>query len=230
MRYLQIARPEKGDPFFNTARNGGISTCIDVQNPAEGLDTLPNCVSAAWGCFNKMLCHDLKNPSAKYIMYPPDAGRKWLLRAQQQGLTISTTPAVGAVAVWGKKVNVDKGHVAFVYRVDTDGTIYTAESEYGGRTWVNRYYPAPYAYGAAYDFLGFILPPAQEHTVLREGSNGQEVRQLQLLLISKGYMRTGEADGDYGKITKGAVLCWQYDHELEVDGVCGRQTWGSLGE
>lgn len=228
MMLLQIDCPKDNDPYFNTPAKGGISTCIVPPNPEKGLNTLPNCVAAAWGCFNKAAAKDAATPYAKYLNYPPDAGRKWLLRAQQQGLTISNVPDVGCVVVWGKKVNTDKGHVAFVYKVDADGTIYTAESEYEGRVWVNRKYAAPYIYGSAYTLLGFILQPSRVRPVLREGSRGQDVTQMQLQLIRRGYMRKNEADGDFGKITKGALLCFQFENKLEVDAVCGAQTWAAL--
>ena len=218
---IQIDRPAAGNKWFNTAVAGGVSTCIIPANHAQGLNTLPNCVAAAWGCFAQAA------DSTKYLTYPPDAGQLWLNRAQLQGLTVDQTPAVGCVMVWGNADNINKGHVAFVYRVDADGTVYTSESEWNGRVWVNGKYSKPYRYGNK-KFLGFIHQPKQEHTALTVGSTGTEVRQLQQLLISRGYMRKTECDGDFGKITKGAVLCYQIEHGLKVDGIVGSETWKSL--
>lgn len=224
---LQISKPAKGDPFFNTAAAGGISTCIVPTPHEDGLNTLPNCVAAAWGCFNKQFCTDLKKPIAKYLQYPPDGGRKWILRAQQAGLIVSNTPAAGAVAVWGNADNLDKGHVAFVYQVGKDGEIYTSESEWKGRAWVNRTYMKPYKYGTK-SFLGFILPPPQIKPTLKEGSKGTDVRELQKILAGLGYLRKDDIDGDFGKRTKGAVCCYQLENGLEVDGICGPKTWRKI--
>lgn len=218
---LQISCPAAGDKYFNTSATGGVSTCIACSPCAQGLNTLPNCVGGAWGCYNKAAGR------TDLIAYPPNAGRQWLLRAQQQGLSVSQYPSAGCVAVWGNPDNIDTGHVAFVYKVDNDGTIYTSESEWKGRTWVNRSYKPPYQYGSK-KFLGFIHQPKAQHPVLREGSKGESVRHLQQLLISKGYQRKGEADGDFGKITKGALCCYQLENGLTIDGVCGPKTWAKI--
>lgn len=219
---VQITKPAAGDKWFNTPSAGGYSSCIVPKNHDPGCNVLPNCVGAAWGCFNKAA------GKAKYLIYPPDAGQLWLNRATQEGLTVNKTPAVGCVAVWGNVDNINKGHVAFVYKVNADGTIYTAESEWNGRTWVNRSYKPPYLYNANKRFLGFVHQPRQEHTALKEGSRGAEVKQLQQLLINQGYMRRNEADGDFGRITKGALCCYQLEYGLTVDGICGSETWKSI--
>ena len=226
---LQIAYPEKGDKFFNTTAKGGISTCIVPPNSEPGLNTLPNCVAAAAGAFNKAACKDPENkPVWQYLKYPPDAGKKWIDRARGEGLRVDKIPEIGSVIVWGNRKNLEKGHVAFVYRVEGT-TIYTAESEYNGRVWVNRKYTAPdYYYNADKIFMGFIHQPRKNRPVLKEGCRGADVARLQKLLADAGYMRQNEVDGDFGKITKGAVLCYQWDNGLEVDAVCGSETWSHI--
>lgn len=227
MMFLQINKPDVNDPFFNTIAAGGISTCILPPTPTKGLNTLPNCVAGAWGCYNKAACNDLTHPTARYFAYPPDAGRKWLLRASQAGLSYSMYPSVGAIVVWGNAGNPDKGHVAFVYRVDNDGTIYTSESEWNGRVWVNRVYKPPYKYGTK-TLLGFIHQPEIKTPVLKIGARGVDVKAMQALLVKHGYLRKTEIDGDFGKITLGAVCAFQLLNKLTVDGVCGAKTWAKL--
>ncbi len=62
--------------------------------------------------------------------------------------------------------------------------------------------------------------------VLRRGSFGDSVRELQELLASQGY---GIAiDGDFGAATELAVKLFQQNHNLTVDGIVGRQTWALL--
>lgn len=225
---LQKDRPKDNDPYYNTPAAGGISTCIVISKAKP--DTLPNCVAAAAGAFNKAVNGEAA-PRITYLKYPPNAGQLWLNRALQEGLRVDKTPEAGAVAVWGNNSNKNTGHVAFIYAVDADGTIHTAESEYSGRLWVNRSYKPPYVYNNAKTFLGFIHLPAavkKEHAALKQGSRGADVKYLQQLLIAAGYLRKGEADGDYGRITKGAVCCYQLENGLTVDGVCGKQTWAKI--
>ena len=59
--------------------------------------------------------------------------------------------------------------------------------------------------------------------ILRLGSRGEEVRQLQRDLAALGYF-PGAADGIYGRRTVDAVTSFQRAHGLEPDGVAGPQT------
>jgi len=65
--------------------------------------------------------------------------------------------------------------------------------------------------------------------LLREGCEGEDVRQLQTDLVRLGYDcgRWG-ADGDFGDATELAVRAFQRDHRLRDDGVCGPKTVAAL--
>lgn len=39
---------------------------------------------------------------------------------------------------------------------------------------------------------------------------------------------TSEIDGDFGKITLGALLAFQFEHGLDIDGICGPATIDAL--
>ena len=82
-----------------------------------------------------------------------------------------------------------------------------------------------------YTFLGFIYNPAiaiqQTYPTMRKGPNGDSVRWLQRRLQQLGYY-TGVIDGHFGKQTLGAVLAFQMEHGLEVDGICGLATQAAL--
>jgi peptidoglycan hydrolase-like protein with peptidoglycan-binding domain len=65
-------------------------------------------------------------------------------------------------------------------------------------------------------------------TMLRMGTEGAAVRQLQSLLVRAGY--AVEVDGDFGPDTKDAVMELQAKHGLEVDGIAGPQTLKLLDE
>lgn len=65
--------------------------------------------------------------------------------------------------------------------------------------------------------------------MIRKGSSGGYVKSLQLVLIGKGYScGTYGADGDFGSDTEAAVFAFQRANSLEVDGIVGDQTWGTV--
>lgn len=73
-----------------------------------------------------------------------------------------------------------------------------------------------------------------ELTVLRKGSEGEEVKTLQRLLLALGYeMKSASgkkygADGDFGGATEAAVKAFQRAKGLEDDGIVGKNTWNKL--
>ena len=66
-----------------------------------------------------------------------------------------------------------------------------------------------------------IEPPADTLPVLRKGSTGPAVVQLQELLPKW-------IDGDFGTTTESLVKEFQRSQGLAVDGVVGEQTWAAL--
>jgi len=67
---------------------------------------------------------------------------------------------------------------------------------------------------------------AATKTVLRLGSNGGEVKMLQVGLNAKGYSLV--SDGIFGPATDGAVRQFQSNSGLQTDGIVGPQTWAAL--
>jgi len=63
-------------------------------------------------------------------------------------------------------------------------------------------------------------------TVLRKGSTGEAVRNLEKLLITRGY--TVSADADFNEDTERAVMDFQKANGLVVDGVAGPKTIDTL--
>ena len=69
----------------------------------------------------------------------------------------------------------------------------------------------------------------KSHPTLKRGSKGASVKELQQLLIKKGYkLPKYGADGDFGNETLEAVKKFQKDKGLTVDGIVGAQTWSKL--
>lgn len=68
-----------------------------------------------------------------------------------------------------------------------------------------------------------------ELNILRNGSKSNQVRAMQILLIGRGYScGSMGADGDFGQRTYDAVIKFQKAMGIDVDGVCGSQTWTFL--
>ena len=66
-------------------------------------------------------------------------------------------------------------------------------------------------------------------SIANRGTHLQEVRELQSMINGAG---DGSAcipeDGDFGPVTKTAVVKFQTANDLTVDGVVGEQTWNQL--
>ncbi len=63
--------------------------------------------------------------------------------------------------------------------------------------------------------------------LLSQGDKGGDVKQIQSNLEQKGYY-SGHMDGVFGSLTRLAVLNFQHDHELMIDGIVGPETKAAL--
>ena len=75
---------------------------------------------------------------------------------------------------------------------------------------------------------GFMAEPAAYAAVLKQGSSGGEVKEVQRRLKNWGYY-FGEVDGIYGPATVAAVKSFQRKNGLTVDGIAGKATFAALG-
>ena len=75
----------------------------------------------------------------------------------------------------------------------------------------------------------------EQTTVLRKGSRGKKVEELQKQLIQLGYLSpklssgNSSADGVFGSGTKAAVVKFQKDNGLTTDGIVGKSTLAAMG-
>ena len=60
--------------------------------------------------------------------------------------------------------------------------------------------------------------------MLRHGSKGQEVTDLQSRLATLGYYDPNQIDGQFGAGTREAVIAFQKANGLEADGIVGAET------
>jgi peptidoglycan hydrolase-like protein with peptidoglycan-binding domain len=70
------------------------------------------------------------------------------------------------------------------------------------------------------------LPTAKAYPVLRRGSKGTDVTELQAMLNRNG--ASLKVDGDYGPSTEAAVKKYQSEKKIVADGVVGKYTWKAL--
>jgi len=70
-------------------------------------------------------------------------------------------------------------------------------------------------------------PAPTSHPVLKQGSRGPAVADLQRKLAAAGF-NPGGVDGVFGANTKAAVQRFQAANHLTADGVVGPKTWGAL--
>lgn len=76
---------------------------------------------------------------------------------------------------------------------------------------------------------GDTCPMEPGTRVLRTGMRGADVREMQAGLIRLGYdLGSWGADGDFGDMTEMAVIQFQRDNRLTVDGEYGRETHAAL--
>ena len=136
-------------------------------------------------------------------------------------------------------------HVGIVECVKGDEII-VIEGNYGdyannrtrvARRTIKKSYP--YIYGIARPAYADNVPnqneSKQEDKImvavreLSKGSEGTDVKALQVLLIHNG-CDIGHCgiDGDFGADTDAAVRQYQQSHNCEVDGIAGVQTWNKL--
>ena len=68
-------------------------------------------------------------------------------------------------------------------------------------------------------------------TILKEGSKGPEVTDLQYILKfrgGKGEFDPGSVDGIFGAKTKAMVIKFQKSKDLSADGIVGQKTWQTI--
>lgn len=60
------------------------------------------------------------------------------------------------------------------------------------------------------------------------GAAGQDVRRVQRILVMMKLLGPGDIDGDFGPVTKAAVIAFQTGQMLVADGIVGPATWNAL--
>ena len=116
---------------------------------------MPNCTCYAWGRF-----YEISGSRPKLSL--SDAENWYSYNDEYER---GSTPRLGAVACWRRgRVGTDgdgAGHVSVVEKINTDGSIITSNSAWGGsRFYLRILSPPNYNMGSSYTFQGFIYNPA----------------------------------------------------------------------
>ena len=158
-----------------------------------------------------VLCGDFDDYTYNSVALYKKAGR-W-----------SNTPHRGDQIFFG-----GSGHTGIVTSVN-GGTVHTIEGNKGDEVRRGSYSvnsPSIIGYGRPrYDLITGQMT-AEDMPLIKRGSKGSAVLQLQKMLNAKGYKLT--EDGDFGSKTEAAVKAYQKANGLEVDGEVGPMTWGVL--
>lgn len=165
---VRTSLPKSGHPFYNTAKNDGVSKCVqgkmkDTGKPYKGLDVLGNCVGWVNGRVNEAIGKDKMKyqficNAESFVKYYVDKGYK---------LELSQTPVAGSVMIWSKGEITGKdgaGHVAFVEIDNKDESVFTSESGWNNKNpmWNKTRFKGEdgnWGMKAPYKFLGFMIIP-----------------------------------------------------------------------
>jgi hypothetical protein len=110
---------------------------------------------------------------------------------------------------------VDSTHDARLYRANFEAVCREIASSISGAT-IGTSPPSP--------------PPSSTRPLLRQGSRGDDVRELQRLLNGRNPTSLARlaVDGIFGVLTDGRVREFQRQQSIGVDGLVGPITWGRL--
>ncbi|WP_333828299.1 C40 family peptidase [Pararhodobacter sp.] len=125
------------------------------------------------------------------------------------------------VILWRGQLNGWQGHVGFLVGFDGDGVILRGGNQ--GNSVSDARYPVSRVLG----YRRAVQQAGNGRQSLRHGARGQAVCELQQMLVDLRYP-LGHVDGLFGDRTREAVLAFQADNELAVDGVVGRETWETM--
>lgn len=129
------------------------------------------------------------------------------------------------VVFWRDDPNGPNGHVAFFLHFD-GSYVYVRGGNQGDKVSDARF-PISRIVGLRRAGTGVGTAPDSKRPLLRFGDKGAFVLDLQDQLSRLGYL-SGKKDGDFGKLTKAAVMAFQSDNHLIADAIVGNATWAAL--
>ena len=158
----------------------------------------------------KVLCGDFDDYTYNSVNLYKKAGR-W-----------SQTPHRGDQIFFG-----GSGHTGIVVSA-SGGIVNTIEGNKGDEVRKCSYSknsPSIIGYGRPrYDLIGTVDAESEEYEMplIKRGDKGKAVKILQIILGDLA------VDGSFGPATQAAIIAFQKKHNLEADGIVGKETWRAL--
>ena len=225
---MRTTKPEAGNKYYITKSKGGWSDAIQGNPVDSDCNVLSNCVGYAYGRFNEIGGYGY----CKWLR--PINAENFYQVAKEQGLSVGSTPKLGAVICWQRGATLNggdgAGHVAVVEKIVSNTEIMTSESGWGSKpfwTQTRKKGNGNWGQNSSYKFLGFIYNPAvsdssttttvvtkpvSKPTTTTSPSGGNKidtVEEVQVWLNNNYRTVIGEKleeDGKYGALTKAALV------------------------
>lgn len=154
---------------------------------------------------------------------------------------VPATPRRGDIIIFSGDGN-SRDHTGIVYDIDST-YVYTIEGNSNNECRKRQYvrsdnyiygyvhprYAAETDTGETYNchYDEFCYPAIPE---LSKGNAGYAVSILQFALAGMNFYDINQIDGIFGNVTKEAVKQFQSANKLEIDGICGKETWKKIFE
>lgn len=147
--------PAANNKYYIHKSHGGLGETILISKATGSV--LPNCVGFCWS-------RAFESWGKRPNLSRGNAEDWW--NHTSDGYKRGKTPKLGAVICWRKGrtgYGADgAGHVAFVEKINPDGSILVSNSNYSGARFFTRTLTGPaWTIGAGLTFQGFIYPPVE---------------------------------------------------------------------
>lgn len=190
----------------------------------------PWCCAFIWWLFKEC------NASSLFYGGQKTASCTTLMNFYKKKGQFSKTPQVGSLVFyhWGKGTTAK--HIGIVTEVGAgyikaiEGNTAVGNDSNGGKVMERTRYSNSIL-GYAYPYSNVKVTGGDTVSItlhtLKNGSKGENVEALQILLNGRGYS-CGTVDGEFGAKTLAAVKKFQKAEKLTQDGIVGAKTWAAL--
>ena len=235
-----LRRPGRIEPYFAEYCNGSSVSCAGMSQwgtvslAQQGLDA-ETILQFYYGDVETVVTDDVRQIEESYPGFPLKVGSSGenvrTLQEQLNRVAINY-PSVGLTpsdAVFGEDTRRSVINFQRLFNLTPDGVV-------GRATW----YRLSYIYAAIKKLAELTSEGQREEYntteypgfILRRGSRGSEVQQIQFYLSRIALFNPAIAevkiDGIYGLTTQNAVLAFQRYYGLDIDGVVGKATWDKI--
>ena len=239
---VYLRRPNRVEPFYAEYCNGSSVSCAGMSQwgtvslAQEGLSA-EEILGFYYGDVELVTASDVRDVEQSYPGFPlrvGSSGEEVRTVQEQLNRVAINYPSIGLTAVDGVFGPATRSAVTNFQRLfvlSPDGIV-------GKETW----YRLSYLYTAVKKLAELTSEGQREEYdtteypgfLLRRGSKGSEVQQIQFYLSRIGTFNPAvpavRIDGIYGDGTRNAVIAFQRAYGLSPDGVVGRATWNRIAQ